>query len=202
MARSNRSLRTNAPRRAAPTSVLVALALAATVATGPGEAAADEKARSWFTDTILVDQTGRELRFYSDVLAGRVVVINFIYTRCEWACPIMTARLNALRSELGERFGKEVFFVSISVDPRDTPADLRAFAEKQRAAHDGWIFLTGTPESVRQVLARLGQVVEEPEAHSTILIAGNESRRHWKKLRSDLPTAALAAQLGELLGGG
>lgn len=170
----------------------------------PGNAAAaaeEERARAYFTDTKLLDQAGRELRFYSDVLAGRVVVINFIYTRCEYACPLMTARLNALGRELGERYGTEVEFVSISVDPRDTPADLAAFAKKHRVPEKGWTFLTGPREQVQEVVKRLGQWVEAPEDHGTLLLVGNTKTRHWAKLRSDHATTALAAQVRRIADG-
>ena len=91
----------------------------------PPRAAAsrEERARNYFTDTVLYDQDGRAVRFYSDVLQGNVVVVNFIFTRCTEACPLLTRRMNAVRRDLGDRFGREVRFVSISVDPEfDTPA--------------------------------------------------------------------------------
>jgi protein SCO1/2 len=162
---------------------------------GTADPVEEERARAYFTDTRLLDQSGRERRFYSDVLAGRVVVINFMFTRCEYACPLMTARLAALGRELGERYGTEVEFVSISVDPRDTPADLAAFAKKHRVPERGWTFLTGPRERVQEVVKRLGQWVEAPEDHGTLLLVGNTKTRHWAKLRSDHATTALAAQV-------
>ena len=159
------------------------------------ESADEARARTYFTDTPLLTPQGEEVRFYSDLVAGKVVVINFIFTRCGSACPLMTSRLNQVRKSLGERFGKEITFLSISVDPRDTVEDMRRFAEKNQAVHPGWFFLTGKPENVQQVLGRLGQFVDDPEAHSTMLIAGNGRTQHWKKLRSDLPTPGLAENL-------
>ena len=44
-------------------------------------------AQTWFTDTVLKDQNGRELRFYSDVLKDKVVMLNVIFTHCNDACP-------------------------------------------------------------------------------------------------------------------
>ena len=105
-------------------------------------------------------------------------------------------QLNQLKARLAERFGREVFFVSISVDSEyDTPERLKEFALKHQATHPGWTFLTGKKSDVDQVIARLGQYVENIESHSTVLIAGNEKRRHWLKLRPDMPSAALAERL-------
>lgn len=185
----------SAPTAAAPTPATAPAPASAPVGT-PAEG--ELRARSYFTDTELVTQNGRKVRFYSDVLAGKVVVINFMFTRCEYACPLMTARLVTLGKELGVRFGRDVEFVSISVDPRDTPADLAAFAKKHGVPAKGWTFLTGSREAVAGVTGRLGQWVEAPEDHGTLLIAGNTRTRRWQKLRSDSATPALAAQLVEL----
>ena len=94
---------------------------------------------------VLVDQTGRSVRFYDDLVAGRTVVIQFFYTRCDGVCPAATATLLDVQAELGARLGRDVFFVSISIDPeRDTDADLADYA----AAHGvraGWTLVTGAP---------------------------------------------------------
>lgn len=191
--------------------MIAALLLAAVAGAAPGAAAtpaatsetpaqAEARAKTYFTDTELLTQSGRKVRFYSDVLAGKVVVVNFMFTRCEYACPLMTARLATLSRQLGDRFAKDVEFVSISVDPRDTPADLAAFAKKHGVPAKGWTFLTGPREAVEGVTKRLGQWVEAPEDHGTLLLAGNTRTRHWQKLRSDSATEALAAQVLALAG--
>ncbi|HZH12878.1 MAG TPA: SCO family protein [Archangium sp.] len=162
----------------------------------------EEKGRAWFTDTQLVTHEGKQVRFYSDVLKDRVVVISFLFTRCNTACPMIAARLNRIREQLGERFGREVTFISISVDPEnDTPQRLAEFARRQQALHPGWTFLTGKKEDVNQVIARLGQYVENIEGHSTLLIAGNEKRRHWTKIRPDVPPPAVAERVRQLVEG-
>ena len=52
------------------------------------KAASDAKARDYFTNMELIDQDGERLRFYDDVLKDKVVVISFIFTNCEGACPL------------------------------------------------------------------------------------------------------------------
>jgi len=166
-----------------------------------GGAAAEEvkggvpDARSYFTDTLLLDQDGRELHFYSDVLEGRVVLLNVVFTRCQDACPLITRKLREVRQALGDQAGR-VHFVSLSSDPQhDSPQALKAFAAKQGAEDPNWIFLTGEKANMDIVLGRLGQLSQTPEGHSTLLIAGDVPNKRWSKIRPDAPTAAIALRL-------
>lgn len=159
----------------------------------------EAKARAYFTDTPLLTHRDEPVRFYSDVLQNRVVVISFIYTRCRDACPLQVQKLNAVRGQLGALFGREVSFVSISVDPVfDTPPQLLAFARRHGAAHPGWTFLTGRKADVELVVKKLGQYVADVEGHSTWFIAGNEKKRHWTKIRPDTSPAAVAEMVRDL----
>jgi cytochrome oxidase Cu insertion factor (SCO1/SenC/PrrC family) len=175
--------------------------LAMSFSTGPAQAKGpdEQTSRDYFTDLALVDQEGRRVRFYSDVLKDRVVLISFIYTNCKDACPLIMHRLSQVRDQLGEAFGKRVFFVSVSVDPaRDTPQALAKYASQHKAEHPGWVFLTGEKANVDRILTRLGQRAETPEAHSTMLLAGNVGNRHWTKVGPTVSVAAVAAKLRDL----
>ena len=78
-------------------------------------------------DVTLVDQDGRSVRFRSDVLRDRVVVIDFVFTTCTTICPVLSSTFARLQDRLGERLAGSVQLVSISLDPvRDTPERLRA----------------------------------------------------------------------------
>ena len=91
--------------------------------------------------------------------------------------------LNEVRRTLGERFGKEVFFISLSVDPdRDTPEAMRAFAQKLEADVPGWYFLTGDKANLEAIVRKLGQYTENPGEHSTLMLAGNVPAKHWTKI--------------------
>ena len=153
---------------------------------------AESPAQKYFTDVELVDQDGKTHRLYSDLLKGRTVVANAFFTTCTSVCPPMTANLKRVQDALGDRFGRDVFFVSISVDPEtDTPARLKEYAEKFHAK-PGWLFLTGKKENVEWALYKLGQYVEDKNDHTTVLIVGNEATGLWKK-------AFAMAQSAELL---
>ncbi len=173
--------RTGFVRLAIVVAALVAVTLGGRVAAA-GEAEAGQRvAREYFTDTILVDQDGREVRFYSDLLAGKVVVINSMFTDCTGSCPVMSKKLQALQEHLGDRVGRDVHLISITVDPeRDTPARLKEHAT-QFGAGPGWHLLTGSKENVKTVLGKLGQWVEERDAHQTVFLVGNDRTGLWKK---------------------
>lgn len=160
----------------------------------------DEASRNYFTDLPLRDQHGKALRFYTDVLKDRVVLINFIYTTCKDACPLLTYKLVQVKKALGERFGKDVFFVSISIDPtNDTPEALREFARQQNADHPGWVFLTGDKANVDRIVKKLGQFNESPQMHSTLILAGNVKTRHWAKIKPTTPAPGIVMQLEEFV---
>lgn len=158
-------------------------------------------ARSYFTDSELLTQDGQRVRFYSDVLADQVVLINVVFTHCEDACPLITRKLMEVRQRLGEGAGKAVRFVSISTDPeRDSPQALKKFAQSQGIDEANWVFLTGAKPEVDKVLARLGQMSRSAEEHSTLLIAGNVAAKRWSKIRPDAPVPAIAERLQVLAG--
>lgn len=145
------------------------------------QAAGTEAARKYFTDTLLVDQDGREVRFYSDLVAGKTVVIHSMFTECTGSCPVMARKYQAIQEHLGDRIGRDVQLIAITVDPEtDTPARLKEHAAKFGAG-PGWHLLTGRPENVELVLGRLGQWVEERDAHATIFLVGNDRTGLWKK---------------------
>jgi protein SCO1/2 len=148
-------------------------------------------AQKYFSDVELIDQDGKPHRFYSDLLKGKIIVANAFFTTCTSVCPPMTRNLEKVQEALGERFGREVFFVSISVDPEvDTPARLKEYAAKFHAK-PGWMFLTGKKENVDWALYRLGQYVEDKNDHTTVIIVGNEATGLWKKAFGVAPSTEL-----------
>ena len=132
-------------------------------------------------DTLLVTQNGEQLRLDSDIVAGRIVVIDFVYTSCTTVCPVLSAILSQVQGRLGERIGNEVMLVSISVDPvRDTPARLKAYADKLRAG-DGWVWLTGDKQAVDGVLEQLGAYSPNFEDHPSMVLVGDAASGDWAR---------------------
>src|ERR1043166_10120768 len=138
-------------------------------------------AAKYFSDVELINQDGQKLRFYSDVLKDRVVIISAFFSTCTSVCPPMNRNLEKIQDALGDRLGKDVFLVSISVDPeKDTPTRLKKNSRRFHAK-PGWLFLTGKKENVDWALYKLGQYVETKNDHTTVLIIGNEPKGLWKK---------------------
>jgi protein SCO1 len=138
-------------------------------------------ARKYFTDVELINQNGQKVRFYSDVLKGKTVIVNAFFTTCTSVCPPMNRTMEKIQQVLGDRVGRDVFLVSITVDPEvDTPARLKDYAKKFHAG-PGWVFLTGKKENLDWALYKLGQYVETKDDHKTIFIIGNEPTGLWKK---------------------
>jgi protein SCO1/2 len=168
-------------------SILVALIIcgSASAASAQSTAAAkDDKANpaeNYFTDTVLVNQDGKQMRFYNDLLKDKVVIINTFFTTCTSVCPPMARTLERIQGLLGDRMGKDVRIISVSVDPEtDTPPRLKDFGRKFNAK-PGWYLVSGKKQNVDFVLRKLGQFVEAKDDHSTILIIGNLRTGLWKK---------------------
>lgn len=144
-------------------------------------AAPTTPAHKYFGDVRLVDQNGREQRLYSDLLKGKTVVIDVMFTECTGVCPILSKKMEQVQTALGDRVGKDVYLLSISVDPtNDTPARLKEYAARYNAK-PGWYFLTGSKQNVEEALRKLGQYVQEREAHQNLILIGNDQTGLWKK---------------------
>src|SRR5215510_5857939 len=158
--------------------VLLLLMFSATMSFGQDQ---KSPAETYFSDVELINQDGQKVRFYTDVLKNKIVVINTFFTTCKNICPPMNRNFEKMQEALGDRLGKDAFLVSITVDPEtDTPTRLKEYSRRFHA-RPGWIFLTGKKENVDWALYKLGQYVETKGDHSTIIIIGNEPKGLWKK---------------------
>lgn len=194
-----------------------ALALALLLAAGPAAAQADPHAHhragpppaapgpgtdEFVTldvpDVPVLDQEGRPRRFNGDLVAGRNVAINFIFTTCTTICPPLAATFGKLRQLLGERAGREVHLISISVDPRtDTPERLKAWSQKFGAG-PGWTLVTGRQEDVAHLLKALGAYTADVNDHPPLVLIGN-ARGQWKRAYGLAAPAKLAAAIDEMV---
>lgn len=157
------------------------LLLAFVSASAQVQQAEQSSAQKYFSDIQLVNQDGEKMRFYSDLLQGKTVIINSFFATCQGSCLPLMRNMQKVQEALADRLGKEARIISISVDPTvDTPTALKAYAKKLQAK-DGWYFLTGDKASVEFALKKLGQFVEAKESHLNIFIIGNERTGLWKK---------------------
>lgn len=141
-----------------------------------------EKAAAYFPNTVLYTQDNKPVHFFDDLLKGKTVLINFMFTTCTGICPPMTANLLKVQAYLGERVGNDINMISISVDPLvDTPAALKKYATNYKVK-DGWFFLTGSKADVDLVLSKVGGFVKDKNEHSGLVMVGNLATGEWLKV--------------------
>jgi len=173
------------------------------VSRAPAQAQTDSKppaiAARPIPDVKVIDQDGNARHFYTDLVKGKVVVVNFIYTTCTTICPPLGATFGKLQKGLGDRLGKEVFLISISVDPAtDTPSRLRAWGAQFGATH-GWTLVTGDKGELNRLLRVLGTDVASPENHSAMVLIVNDKAGTWKRVYGLGSTSALMRSVEQML---
>ena len=134
-----------------------------------------------FPNVVLRTQDDKPVRFYDDLLKGRIVMINFFYTTCTGTCSPTTHNLAKVIEAIGDRFEREVILLSISVDPeRDTPAALKTYAMRYEAK-PGWYFLTGRRRDIDAIRAAVGarDRYNREGPHTSILVYGNAETGQW-----------------------
>ncbi len=157
----------------------------------------------YFPNVPLTTQDGTTVHFYDDLIKGKTVAIELIYTHCKDACPLETARLAQVQRILGDRVGRDIFFYSISIDPqRDTPEELKAYAEKFHVG-PGWLFLTGKSEDIDLISKKLGLYSDPDPAnrdgHTVYLLLGNEPTGQWMRNAALDNPKFLAVMIGDWL---
>ena len=137
-----------------------------------------------FPNVPLITHTGKEVRFYDDLLKDKTVVINFMYTVCTDICTPVTQNILQAQRLLGD-FAKDIHFYSISLTPlQDDPEALRTYMNAFQIGK-GWTFLTGKPENVERVRQGLGFAQRDPKEdaditnHAGMVRIGNERMASW-----------------------
>ncbi|MBI5905090.1 MAG: SCO family protein [Deltaproteobacteria bacterium] len=193
------------PALACAASVLVACLPPPAFPDAGGKAGGEEKVESRPVQVKLVDRTlltqdGKPVRFRTDVVGDRIVVIDTFFTTCGLICPILGAILMELQEKVGDRLGGEVALVSISVDPgTDIPPRLKAYAE-QWEARPGWIFLTGGKPDVDQVLSGLGLYAANFAEHPSTFLVGDGKTGEWTRFYGFATPEQLMEKVTELTG--
>lgn len=139
----------------------------------------------YFPNVVLRTHENEAVRFYDDLLKDKVVVINFMYARCEGICPSVTSNLVQVQRILGERVGRDIFMYSITLKPKeDTPEVLKRYAQ-MHGVQPGWLFLTGRPTDIELIRRKLGAVDPDPAVdadtsnHIGLIRYGDEALERW-----------------------
>jgi protein SCO1/2 len=131
-------------------------------------------------DVTIQDQNGKSLNFYSDLVKGKVVAVNFVFTTCTAICPSLTATFRRVQQQLAAA-KVPAQLISVSVDPSvDTPERLQQFAAKFKA-EPGWTFVTGNTSDIDSILKEFGVSVANKNDHTPMVLIGNEEAGYWTR---------------------
>ncbi len=154
-----------------------------------------------FPNVTLTTHEGKKVKFYDDLLKDKIVIINFMYVKCEGTCPGTTANLVKVQKLLGNRVGKDIFMYSITLKPEeDTPKVLKAYAKAYKVG-PGWEFLTGDPKDIELLRQKLGFIDRDPvrdanqSNHITMLRWGNEPHTLWAGCPASLAPAKIVKEI-------
>jgi protein SCO1 len=160
----------------------------------PAPAAAPASAVS-IPDVKVTTQDGKTVDFYSDLIKGKVVAVNFVFTSCTTVCP----PLGALFGKLQEQHG-DAHLISVSIDPEvDTPARLKAWSKKF-GARPGWTLVTGKKDDIVRLLKAMNAYSPDYVNHQPVTLVGNDATGTWKRSYGFTTAAKLAVMLDELRG--
>lgn len=139
----------------------------------------------YFPNVVLTTHEGKKVRFYDDLIKDKIVLLNFMYVKCDGVCMPVTMNLKRVQELFGERMGRDVFIYSFTLKPQeDTVASLRQYAEMHHVK-PGWIFLTGSVDDMELLRRKLGYVDPDPEvdkdksSHLGVIKYGNEALERW-----------------------
>lgn len=164
----------------------------------PAPAVTLERIELDIPDVAVLDEQGKALHFYSDLVKDRVVAINFLFTNCTTICPPLGVTFGKLRKLLGDRAGRDVHLISVSVDPtNDTPARLQAWAKKLGYG-PGWHLVTGERAEIVRLLKALGAYTANPNDHPPLVLIGNDTGQRWTRAYGLSPPAKLAGLLDQI----
>ena len=148
-------------------------------------------------DVMVLDQNGREIPFYSGLVKGKTVAIDFIFTTCTTTCPLLTANFRRVQQTLTADGIGEFQLISISVDPlTDVPPRLQSFAAQFHAG-PGWTFVTGAKPEMDRLLRALGASVADKNDHTPMILVGNDSSQHWRRVSGLTSPAVIVRAIKE-----
>lgn len=151
-------------------------------------------------DPEVLDQDGRRVRFYSDLIKDKVVVVSFFFTSCKVVCPAQTGALINLKARLAGRLGQDVFFVSITRDPEtDTPRQLKRWGEGVGVGR-GWTLVTGDSDVMSKLVSDFTGESLGRQMHSPILLIGNDRTGVWTGAEALSATEQLVGAIDRVSG--
>jgi protein SCO1 len=141
--------------------------------------------RRHFPSVQLITHGGRKVLFYDDLIKDKKVIINFMFTKCAKACPLVTANLVKVQRMLHDRIGHDIHMYSVTLEPEvDTPKELQRYVA-MHGVGAGWLFLTGKSTDIELLRRSLGFVQRNPARdadktnHIGVIRFGTEASMRW-----------------------
>jgi protein SCO1/2 len=153
----------------------------------------------------LTNQLGQKVSL-SD-LPGKVIVVDFFFTRCPTICPSMAKAMKKLQNSFRKN-DSIVQFISISVDPvHDSVKQIRNFANKYGVNPDSWWLLTGDRKTIydfalQEIKANIADVnIDTAFVHTEDFFLLDKERivRGWYSGLDSLEQAKLAHDIPLLM---
>lgn len=150
-------------------------------------------------DLSLVDQDGKRVRFYTDLMKGKTFVLSFFYTDCFYVCLRQGELFSSLQKRLGSRLGKDAFLISVTMNPKtDTPAKLKRWASKYDR-QPGWTLVTGRAADVEKLLRLFtGEMAGPKEIHSGLVYIADDNSGRWSYIDDLTPPAEIEKKMNEV----
>jgi len=145
-------------------------------------------------DVEVVTHEGKTVRFYSDLVKGRNVAVNFIFTNCTTICP--TA--GAMFASLQKQNARDLHFISVSIDPTyDTPKRLTTWSRQFRT-QPGWTLVTGNQTAIDAIVKAFGGPEGRPQDHNPLTVIGSDMTHQWQRLYGFPGTEKVSAAVNEV----
>lgn len=158
-----------------------------------------------FPNTLLYTQDNKPVRFYDDLIKNKIVIIDFMWASCDDDCPLKTANLVKVHKLLGQRLGRDILMLSISLEgKRDTPQALREYMSRYGGSKPGWLYLTGDYDDVESLRYSLGVYDLDPvidadkESHAGIVTFGNDRTNRWAALPVLMSSRGIARTISRI----
>lgn len=147
-----------------------------------------EPVRLTIPDVEALNQDGQKIHFYEDLIRGKVVVVSFIFTTCASFCPLQGEALNRFQAALGNRLGKDVNIICVSIDPEtDTPERLRAWGTRF-GARPGWTLVTGKKVEIDKIAMALTGAPAMKGGHEPVMFIGDNEKGNWVRVHTLIET--------------
>ena len=149
------------------------------------ESTREKLQKRYFPNFELTTHEGKKVHFYDDLIKDKIVVINFMYVKCQGVCMPVTMNLKKVQNLLGDRMGRDIFMYSITLKPEeDTPQELKRYVRAHKIKR-GWTFLTGKPDEINTLRRSLGfkdakvKLDRDLTNHTGMVKYGNEAHQWW-----------------------